>query len=93
MSIKGTITLPLALIGTIAVSFITGSSAYFGTVNSQNEKVNEVKTEILGKIAESNKDIAVEKTRSDQLEKKMDRFENKLDELLKVNGLNPNKIQ
>lgn len=101
---KGSISLPLAAVGAIILTTLSGAAAYFGTVNAQNANVATVKEELKqdivtakgdlsDKINSTNLDVKEGKTRADYFEKRLDRFEGKIDELLKANGLNPNKIQ
>jgi uncharacterized protein (UPF0333 family) len=37
---KGTISLPIAAVGGIILTVLSGAAAYFTTVNAQNDKVN-----------------------------------------------------
>ncbi len=94
--------LPVAAVGAIILVILGWAAAYYGTVSAQAQSVTTTKDELMekinavssdkdSKIASTNIDLASEKARSDQLEKRLDRFENKLDVLLQHNGVNPDR--
>jgi seryl-tRNA synthetase len=101
---RGSISIPIATVGSIILSFVAGVASYYGAMNAQAQRASDIKTELSQKVADTKADLSdkisgvdtkveVVKADSAQFEKRLDRFENKIDELLKANGRDPSKIQ
>lgn len=85
----GQLSLPIALVGSILASSVLALSSYFGTVNSVDNKIADVRQE-----------VAVHATKIENLDsnlsaqdQRMTRIEAKIDALLTNQRLDPKKYQ
>lgn len=75
--VKGTLTLPVAVVGSVILTVAAGLASYFGTVNAQDNKISEAKTVINESISQDRQRIstleeAVKTIKDSQLETRAD---------------------
>ena len=81
--LAGTISLPIATVGSIVIAAVTGVAAYFGTVNVQAQKVADTKEQIYQDMSIDRQRITVVETDMKYVKDSQVRIENKVDEILK----------
>lgn len=80
MKLKGSVTIPLAVAISGSLVVVGWISQYYVQVNAQDAKVAEVR-----------QTTAVLENRVGTIEKQFERIEEKIDDLLWANGINPNQ--
>lgn len=89
---RGQITFGIAALLTTGSMVASVLTAYFTAQLSTQEKISDVQLASSKEIAIVNSAVSVVSTREDNTEKRMDRFESKLDALLEKNNINPAAI-
>lgn len=79
----GTISIPIALVGSLLMASIAGMAAYYGTVNAQNEKVATVKQEVYSDFSLDRQRITAVETDVKTIKESQLRVETDIRELLR----------
>lgn len=93
MNQRGQITLPLAAALTGATMIISVTAAYFTSQISVNKDIADVGKELQMDVSEVEVKTQANTTNIENIEKRLDRFEDKLDALLVNQGINPTTIK
>jgi hypothetical protein len=90
---KGQISLPIGIVISGVTLLSSSLGGYYSAQAAINDKIAQATLETTREFGERDKDIQANTTSIDLFEKRMDRFENKLDKVLEVNGVNPKNIK
>lgn len=86
-------TINITTVGKIVIFLGTALAAYLTSNYNQDKQLAAVHASLQEKISEDRNSIVGLQTNQVNSEKRLDRFESKLDALLVNQGINPNKIK